>query len=95
MNLATLRSVESHIGEDGLTWSLLLDLLGHYGKGGKYRHQNFDDKIGYGLCRRNRGIDIKTIEEVFDSLEQVDQSIIVVCADVSDRLVCFLTTICA
>jgi len=84
-------SDKCYIGKDALTWSVLIYLFRREGKGGKQLHHYFHDYLHHGPCRRDSGIDIKAVHEVFDRFEQVNESIITG-ADVLDCLICLRVT---
>jgi hypothetical protein len=72
--------------ETGLTYSTLPGLLRCQSESGKNLHKKFYDNVGHGCSKRDRCIEVKSAEEVFDGLEQVDEGIIA-CADVLCGLV--------
>src|SRR6267142_1947546 len=77
-NFTVLCTVKRGVWEGGLglTWSLLLDLLGHQSKSGENFHQYLNDDFGHCPSRRESGINFKTVQEVFDRLEQINKSIV-------------------
>jgi len=77
--------------EDALTWSVLFYLFRHEGKGGKQLHHNFYDYLRHRSRRRESGIDIEVVHEVFDRFEQLDKGVIA-STDVLDCLMCLHVT---
>jgi hypothetical protein len=63
----------------------LFDLVCCQGKHGKHFHHDVDDDIGHRRGERDLSINPKAIEEVPNTFEQVEESVIT-CADSDSRL---------
>jgi hypothetical protein len=74
------------LGKIRPTSSSLLDLFSHESDGGEQFHHDLDDNFSYCRRRWEFGVDIETVEEVFDGLEEIYEGI-VACTDVLDCLI--------
>jgi hypothetical protein len=79
------------MSKDTLTWSVLIYLFRHQGEDGKQLHHYFYDGLGHRPRRRDCGINIEAVDEMFDRFEQFDKRVITG-ADVLDRLMCLHVT---
>jgi uncharacterized protein YdeI (YjbR/CyaY-like superfamily) len=78
--------VDEAIDKSKLTWSSLLRLFSRQSEGGNQFHQYLHHHFRHRWCGRDPGINVKSVEEIPDALEQVFEDIEAV-TDVLDRLV--------
>ena len=77
--------VKCHTSQDELTKSTLLNLFGRNGEGGEQFHYYLHQNVFQGLRKRDLGINTKSVEELFEGLEQIYERV-VTRANVFDRL---------
>ena len=66
--VASSQSIQ-YLTKDGLTWLSFLNLFGRQRKGGEQLHKYLDNEFSHSVCRRDLGIDVETIQKVFNRLE--------------------------
>ena len=78
--------VTNFLTDERLTKFSLLYLFFNQRECGEQLHENLDNHLIHGYCGRDLGIDLETIEEVSNGLEQIGQGTVVI-YDTLDRLI--------
>jgi hypothetical protein len=73
-----------------LTRTTLFDLLRRDGKNTEHFNHDFHDNIGHRLSWSYFSVTLETFEELFDTLEQIDEHILT-CTNVLSRLMTCVT----
>ena len=64
--------------DDGLTKFPLFHLFRRQCQCGEQLHEYLDNHLFHGFCGRDIGVDLETIEEMSDGLEQIGQGAVVI-----------------
>jgi len=87
-------SHEQYVCDSALTEPPLFDLFGRQGKHGKKLDHYFDNDLDQRRSGRNHRIDLQTLEEIPQALEQLEKRIVARCNSTGSLAYSFITGNC-